>query len=201
MNGATVESNGGQWLVRGAKAAIFDLPPISPPTRAAWPQPPAPPARESDLDLSDVERTSKRIALTGAAADDALNATSEITADDIVTEMPIDERIPFEVKVPAKLHARAAQLTARLAQPAPAPVALQSPGRGRTGVVIAILGVIALFGAGAGAFLYLTSPIPSSNAHTFKAASATKVMAQRASGMVTAAVPTVHVDSLPRARR
>jgi hypothetical protein len=196
MNGAVVGSGGGQWLVRGAKSAVFDLPEDA----------------EVELDFFDVERTSQRAIATDATVDRAA-ITSEVDANDILTEVPIDPTVPFQMKVPETVHARAARLTARLpqlAQPsvsqpvrsARALVAGNAPRSKRSlSTFAAVFVAFAVLGTGAGLVMYENAPIPSSNAHAFKAAAAAKVLAQRPSEVAGFMVPTVHVDSLPRVRR
>ncbi len=208
MNGAVV-GNGGGWLVRGAKSAVFDLPADV----------------EIELDLSDVERTSKRAILTHDSTIERAAATSEIDADDILTEVPIDPTVPFEMRVPAKVHARAALLTAQLPQQPqpqpqpqhpqmavvsaralvagapPTPTRTSSPRKRSVSTFIAVFAAFAVLGTSAGLVVYQNAPIPSSNAHPFKAAAASKVLAQHGSVIAGASVPTVNVDSLPRARR
>ena len=191
MNGAVVGNSGGQWLVRGAKAAIFDLPN---------------PNMEIEIDLSDVERTAKRPALSARKRDDDLCETrelEELDEADILVELPADSTEPFHLVVPDKLHARAAELTAQLrGERERETVPPAAPARGSRWMVPAfVVGACAVLGF-AVAFVAYNAPIPSSQAHTFKAARpALKVVARHVSALAGVMVPTVHVDSLPRARR
>ncbi len=188
MNGAVVGSGGEQWLVREAKIAVFDLPP----TRGG---------DANHGDPSDVERTSKREIVSASQAADLAGTTSEVDVDDILAAVPIDPSEPFQLRVSEKLQARAANLSAQLPR-ASARAIVDAPRPRRAGAfvapLVAVLAVLAV-GGGAGLVAYRTAPISATSAHTFKAATSSKVMTMRASS-VTASVPTVHVDSLPRAR-
>ena len=208
MNGAVVGNGGGQWLVRGAKIAVFDLPKDV----------------EVEIDLSDAERTSKRPVLTPDSTLERAASTSEVDTNDILTAVPIDPTVPFEMRVPDKVHARAARLAAQLPKAnelrsARALVDGRADGRADGKVdgdatparparsarsfwtFAAVFVAFAVVGTGAGFVVYQNAPIPSANAHTFKAAAAAKVLAQRTSENGGFTVPTVSVDSLPRARR
>ncbi len=205
MNGAVVGNGGGQWLVRGSKIAVFELPPATPhETPHFTPHERPHDGAEIDLDLSDAERTSKRQIAAADPVPDPAGNTSEIDVDDILTAVPIDPTVPFEMRVPDKVHARAARLTAQLPQPS-ARAIVDAPSRSAppksSTLFAAVFAVVSVLGVGGGVVAYKTAPIPSATAHAFKAAAAAKVMAQRPSVIVGAAVPTVSVDSLPRARR
>ena len=183
MNGAVVGSGGGQWLERGTKIAVFDLPDAS---------------TDIEIDLSDVEQTRKRKAVPA-------DATDEIRADDILAEFPVDPTQPFHLRVPDALLARAAQLTAQLPRdrdrdtvPPPPRAALRRAAWVFATVIGASVGIV----LAAAIAHYESAPIPSAPAHTFKAGTSAKIIAQRASMLGTGVmVPTVSVDSLPRARR
>jgi hypothetical protein len=196
MNGAVVGNGGGQWLVRGAKIAVFDLPKDA----------------EIEIDLSDGERTSKRPVITPDSTLERVASTSEVDTNDILTAVPIDPTVPFEMRVPETVHARAALLTAQLPQkPAEPrtsaralldsePEAEPTTKRSRW-TMVAIFAVCAVVGTGAGLVANRTAPIAPSSAHAFKAAASPKVVAQRTSELAGAMIPTVHVDSLPRVHR
>jgi hypothetical protein len=220
MNGALVGTGGGQWLVRGSKIAVFELPEPASGTRVRVPEQLRERATEEvEVDLSDVVRTAKRQALDAETLDvpavtqaappaselvaaPTAERTSEVEVDDIITAMPVDPTEPFEMRVPAKVHARAAQLASKLARTQSRNEPGVPGGRRSLSVFAALFAACAVLGVAAGVVFYQTAPIPAANAHTFKAARpAAKVLSQRTSTIAGISVPTVHVDSLPRVRR
>ena len=209
---------------RAQKSFSFDLPPPDPGEQEI--EVDLADLEGFDLEYSDAERTLKQGGVDPYAPGEAASAPKdetpeEVDPNDVLAEFPADPEEPFELRVPQTILSRAALLQATLPRETlmpssssiPPPMTMEAPRveaprearvpEGRLGWLVAPM-IGACVGLAVAAVLsYHLAPAgmaPAAlSAGRHLKAHATKVLVEPVA-MLEAQVPTVTVDSLPRAR-